>query len=176
MVCGGFIPHAPFRFACANEWHRCAEIRVSPGGREGNISSPDSLRFCSQSPGPPRPRPESLFARAKSNQKHAQGRDPFDGVPPLCTPPPRRHKGGRLPSFGFPRRSCTRPGQRGKLPGVLDEHYWFSGVSPSFKYASSASWRAWISHDRTCFKTCSGGSPIMSTASTISDIFPNRRK
>ena len=52
----------------------------------------------------PAPHPGSLFVRTKSDQKAAQGRDPFDGVPPLWIPPPRRHKGGRMPPFGYPRR------------------------------------------------------------------------
>src|SRR5699024_903397 len=58
---------------------------------------PEQVLFYSMAPGPPRPRPRLLFARAKSNQKHASGSDTFDGVPPLCTPPPRRHKGGSPP-------------------------------------------------------------------------------
>ena len=57
LVCGGFIPRAPFRFACANEWHRCAEIRVSPGGWERNIFLHRLLPFDSVAPGPPRPGP-----------------------------------------------------------------------------------------------------------------------
>ena len=55
MVCGGFIPRAPFRFACANEWHRCAEIRVSPGGWGRNIFLPNrchSIRWLLGLPGP----------------------------------------------------------------------------------------------------------------------------
>ena len=52
--------------------------------------------------GAPPPGPGLLFPRRKSRQKHAQGRDPFDGVPPLCTPPPRRHKGGRPPPLWIP--------------------------------------------------------------------------
>ena len=52
------------------------------------------------------PDPELLFVRTKSNQKTAQGRDPFDGVPPLWIPPPRRHKGGNAP-FGIPPASPT---------------------------------------------------------------------
>ena len=52
--------------------------------------------------GAPPPGPGLLFPRRKSRQKGAQGRDPFDGVPPLWTPPPRRHKGGRPPPLWIP--------------------------------------------------------------------------
>ena len=74
------------------------------------LPGPDPGAFGRSPPNPlevglPAPHPGLLFRRRKSNQKAAQGRDPFDGVPPLCIPPPRRHKGGRMPPFGNPRIS-----------------------------------------------------------------------
>src|SRR5699024_4202851 len=64
----------------------------------------------------PNPHPGSLFVRTESDQKTAQGRDPFDGVPPVCIPPPQRHKGGRMPPFGYPRIAYGHPLLSGRLP------------------------------------------------------------
>ena len=47
----------------------------------------DEKLFVPKLVGPPAPRPGSLFARAKSNQKHAQEGDTFDCVPLLRTTP-----------------------------------------------------------------------------------------
>src|SRR5699024_709180 len=73
-------------------------------GWERNIFPPNRCDSARNLSGPPAPYPGGLFPRRKSTQKGAQGRDPFDGVPPLWIPPPRRHKGGRMPPFGYPRR------------------------------------------------------------------------
>src|SRR5699024_10767193 len=51
----GLRPHAPFRFACASEWHRWAQIRPSPGGWGRNIFVPNkyySIRWLLGLPGP----------------------------------------------------------------------------------------------------------------------------
>ena len=81
-------------------WPHTPKILGLPGPDPGAFgrSPPNPLEV-----GLPVPHPGLLFRRRKSNQKAAQGRDPFDGVPPLCIPPPRRHKGGRMPPFGNPR-------------------------------------------------------------------------
>ena len=78
----------PFRFACASEWHRCAEIRVSPGGWGRNMFLSEAFRGL-------RPRTPAYFSLAGKVGKRAHGRrNPFDGVSPPCPPLPRRHKGG----------------------------------------------------------------------------------
>ena len=50
------------------------------------------------------PHHELLFARAKSNQKHAQEGDTFDCVPLLRTTPRNDTKGGARPLLDFPAR------------------------------------------------------------------------
>ena len=87
-------------------------------------------------PGPPRPGPGLLFARAKSNQKHARGRNPFDGVSPPCPPHPRRHKGGRPPPFGNPRISSSLSVQRWKhLAGLSGVESKEGAAAPSLVVA-----------------------------------------
>ena len=84
--------------------------------------------------GPPAPCPGSLFVRAKSDQKTAQVRDPFDGVPPLCIPPPRRHKGGRMPPFGNPRITSGLSVRRWKcLSGIARRESGVQAFSPTAK-------------------------------------------
>ena len=97
-------------------WPRTPKILGLPGPDPGAFgrSPPNPLEV-----GLPAPHPGLLFRRRKSNQKAAQGRDPFDGVPPLCIPPPRRHKGGRMPPFGNPRITSGLSVRRWKrLPGL----------------------------------------------------------
>ena len=92
-------------------WPHTPKILGLPGPDPGAFgrSPPNPLEV-----GLPVPHPGLLFRRRKSNQKAAQGRDPFDGVPPLCIPPPRRHKGGRKPPFGNPRISSSLSVRRRK--------------------------------------------------------------
>src|SRR5699024_5505199 len=40
---GAGPPHPRFRFACASDWHRWAQIRPSPGGWERNMSLFETL-------------------------------------------------------------------------------------------------------------------------------------
>ena len=86
--------------------------------------------FVSDHVGIPSPRPGSLFARAKSNQKHAQEGDTFDCVPLLRTtprndifkgaPPPRQrgYPPSRLEGLAAPQRHGTAPPRRGVLRGL----------------------------------------------------------
>ena len=101
---GGFAPTLLF-FDAPVPTHGTDALRFAyrrAGGGEtffftGYCSSARQLRGF-------HPRAPSDFSLAGKVTKRAhRGGDPFDGVPPLSTPPPRRHKGGRLPPFGIPR-------------------------------------------------------------------------
>ena len=57
------------RRVCASAWHRCAQIRLPPGGWERKISSLEELPFSSNLVGAPRPHAPGDFLTIKSHQK-----------------------------------------------------------------------------------------------------------
>ena len=111
---------------CSSAWHRCAEIRVSPGGWGRNIFLHRVLPFYSVAFGASGPVPRGTFPSPEKYPKGRIGNGPFRWGPSPMYPSPTTTQRGLAP-FGFP------PASPADCPGTPTNFICAAGMNPALR-------------------------------------------